>query len=243
MHPCSLYRKPAVINLDTYTYKSKSGSKKKTKASQPWLPTLNLHISEQDILLSPTAWITDTIVNAAQHLLKKQFPSISGLQDVALGLVMNFNIQTGEFVQILHTAEGHWLAISTLGLHHPDVNVYDSVYLTLPTLAKAQIASLLNTKETKINVHIMKLHMQVLLIVKLLMIFMHSLCMHMQSGSCDCGLFAIAYITELAHGNDPRHVVFEQHKMRKHLYTCFKRGHLSSFPHKKMVSQFYYHNL
>ena len=121
-------RKPAVINLDTYAFQSKSGSMKKTKASQPWLPTLNLHISEQDILLSPTAWITDTIVNAAQNMLKKQFPSISGLQDVALGLV-NFNIQTGEFVQILHTAEGHWLAISTLGLHHPDVNIYDSVYL------------------------------------------------------------------------------------------------------------------
>ena len=40
--------------------------------------------------------------------------------------------------------------------------------------------------------------------------------MHMQSGSCDCGLFAIAYITELAHGNDPRHVVL----------TLVKKWHL-----------------
>lgn len=101
-------------------YKPKSGSKKKTKASQPWLPTLKLHIYEQDILLSPTAWLSDTIVNASQDLLKKQFPNISGL---ALGLVMNFTIQTGEFVQILHTTEGHWLTISTLALHHSDVNV------------------------------------------------------------------------------------------------------------------------
>ena len=81
-----------------------------------WLPSLNLSQTDKDILLSPTAWITDSIVNAAQQLLREQFPQLPGLQDVSLGLTMAFDIMPGEFLQILHTSQGHWLTVSTTGV-------------------------------------------------------------------------------------------------------------------------------
>ena len=109
-----------------------------------WLPYLNLSQKDKEILLSPTAWITDSIVNAAQQLLREQFPRLPGLQDVSLGLTMAIDVMPGEFLQILHTSQDHWL---TIGVEHPKVKVYDSLFDFLPNLAKAQIASLLCSKQ------------------------------------------------------------------------------------------------
>ena len=38
-----------------------------------------------------------------------------------------------------------------------------------------------------------------------------------QEGCDDCGLFAVAFATELAFGKDPTHCCHEQKKKRKHL--------------------------
>ena len=117
--------------------------KEPPKEDQPWIPDL----CERDwfTLLSPTAWLTDDIINAAQKLLKTQFPAVSGFQSVVCGLTMKFNVhvELGESIQILHTSQGHWLTDSTFGAEHPEVRVYNSLYSTLPILAKAQIANFL----------------------------------------------------------------------------------------------------
>ena len=43
-------------------------------------------------------------------LLKQQFPRLSGLQDVSLGLTLAFEIEASEFVQVLRTGSSHyWL--------------------------------------------------------------------------------------------------------------------------------------
>ena len=126
-----------------------------------WLPFLNLSHKDKEILLSPTAWISDSIVNAAQQLLREQFPQLPGLQDVSLGVTMAFNIMPGEFLQILHTSRDHWLTISTIGVKHPIVKIYDSLFNYLPNLAKAQIASLLCSKQDIIEAHIMDVKLQV----------------------------------------------------------------------------------
>ncbi len=79
----------------------------KVKKVNKWIPELGLYESDRKVLLSSTEWITDGIVNAAQHLMREVNPVILGLQDVALGLTMSFEIQRGKFVQILHTGHGH----------------------------------------------------------------------------------------------------------------------------------------
>ena len=55
-------------------------------------------------------------------------------------------------------------------------------------------------------------------------------------GSCDCGLFAIAFTLHLAMGNDPQHILFEQSQMRSHLLKCFQKKKVEPFLHKKVAS-------
>lgn len=55
-----------------------------------------------------------------------------------------------------------------------------------------------------------------------------------QNGAIDCGLYAIAYATELCHGRTPRNARFHQEGMRQHLHRCLSQGVIESFP---MVSQ------
>lgn len=51
-----------------------------------------------------------------------------------------------------------------------------------------------------------------------------------QPNSCDCGLFALAYATELAFGYEPALCSFKQLQMRKHLTHCLEVGKMMRFP-------------
>lgn len=55
-----------------------------------------------------------------------------------------------------------------------------------------------------------------------------------QSGSCDCGLYAIAFGTAVAFADDPTNCLFDQVMMRSHLYSCLEAGRMKMFPHKKI---------
>lgn len=94
-------------------------------------------------------------------LLRKQFPDINSLQSVSLGQVMNFKMQNGAFLQILHSSDNHWLTIVGTGGQYPSVRVYDSLYSSTLSMVKAQIACLLCTKENKFQVDIMDVKAQV----------------------------------------------------------------------------------
>ena len=107
-----------------------------------------------------------------------------------------------------------WLMISTIGTKHPEVNVYDSLYsFTSPSL-KLQISSLLYRQ-----------HLHIMLVFK---------DVQMQCGSSDCGVFSIAFATALAHGQQPGNFIFDQHKLREHLFNCFESRKMSMFPIKKL---------
>ena len=188
-----------------------------------------------DILLHPAAWLNDMIISAAQSLLKKQNPLVGGFQPPYLGQTCAFDIQSEEFVQILHNGHGHWLTVSMLGaedgaevyvydstdfvrchvvfatpttnfdllmsvvafdiqseefvqiLHNghghwltvsmlgaedgAEVYVYDSMYPSVGTYTKKQVASILCSKKKAIKLKIMDVQMQ--------------------AGGCDCGLVLI----------------------------------------------------
>ena len=133
-----------------------------TVTSKPWIPELKLCHSDKKILLATTGWLNDQIINAAQQLLRKQFPLLSGLQNVTLGLVMSFEIPGKEFIQILHSPVNHWVTVSTIGIEESNqIILFDSKYVTLTTLLNAQIACLLNTIGDKIEVNIVDVQSQV----------------------------------------------------------------------------------
>ena len=78
-----------------------------------WMETPLYSLSDKDraVLLSPTGWLNDNLIVAAQNILRKQ-SSVPGFQDTCLGQSMSFEIQRGEFIQVLHDGHGHWLVVS-----------------------------------------------------------------------------------------------------------------------------------
>ena len=43
----------------------------------------------------------------------------------------------------------------------------------------------------------------------------------------DCGVFAVAFLVELAFGSDPRAVIYRQDIIRSHLESCLCEGKLT----------------
>ena len=72
-------------------------------------PLANLTTPGCQIILNPTGWLTSDIVNKAQVPLHEENQSIEGFQRSTLGPVCNFDVVSGEFVQILHTGSAHWV--------------------------------------------------------------------------------------------------------------------------------------
>ena len=64
----------------------------------------------------------------------------------------------------------------------------------------------------------------------------HSISVQQQKRSTDCGLFAIAFVTELCTGHNPIEAEFVQSEMRPHLVNCLKMGKLSRFPQQSQHS-------
>ena len=154
---CTLVKKTqntAARNLVVHQRKAKSGTKKPAKTvyvdlmaqregkdtelPQPWMKIgiVQLSQADKDILLHPRAWLNDKIIHAAQVLLKSQVPLVGGLQEPCKGQVCSFDIERGEFVQILHDGHGHWLMVSTVGAKNGEVYIYDSMYPSVGTYSK-----------------------------------------------------------------------------------------------------------
>lgn len=57
----------------------------------------------------------------------------------------------------------------------------------------------------------------------------------MQNGTSDCGLYAIAFATSIAFGDNPGSCLFDTQKMRRHLYHCLEAGKLEPFPQKSRL--------
>ena len=111
-------------------------------------------------MLNPAGLLNDSIIDAAQKLLKQAFPALSGLQCVCRGLTMNFDIEPSEFIQVIHNGRGHWLTISMIGTSHPDVHVYDSMYPTAGSHVKTQTTAILYTESPAIHLQFMNVQMQ-----------------------------------------------------------------------------------
>ena len=64
----------------------------KTNAALFWIESLHLLMSDYDVLLNGS-WVTDNIVNAGQIIIKDTFPHICGLQNILLGMNLQFDVQ------------------------------------------------------------------------------------------------------------------------------------------------------
>lgn len=57
-------------------------------------------MKDKSIIACPTGWLSDSIIDGAQKLLKHLNPTMSGLQNVCQASALAFDIQRSEFVQV-----------------------------------------------------------------------------------------------------------------------------------------------
>ena len=68
-----------------------------------WIKELNLYMADKECIENGSE-VSDNVINAAQTLLKHQFPHILGFQNTLLGYSVKFlSISNVPAVQILHT--------------------------------------------------------------------------------------------------------------------------------------------
>ncbi|KAL5493490.1 hypothetical protein EMCRGX_G014680 [Ephydatia muelleri] len=176
---------------------------------QHWVPGLT---TEDKKMITSGGWLSDEIVDAGQKLLKSTYPNIQGLQEVALYMVLSYSIAKSEFIQIMNTGKHHWVIVSNINCNDEEIHVYDCASGSPTSFLLNQIASIVCTPKD---------------IIKLTYIDVQ-----MQQGCDDCGLFAIAFATSLARGEQPGSFFYKQKAMRKHLITQKKK--ITAFPIKKI---------
>ena len=84
------------------------------------------------------------------------------------------------YFQILHTGSDHWIAIKAISEN--EVYIYDSIYMKPTHCTLKQIASTLHAPSSQIILHLERVQMQ--------------------SNSVDCGVYAIAFLSDLCYGKD-----------------------------------------
>ena len=150
--------------------------------------------------------LDDFIIYTAMSLLQKEFPSLM-VQPPSLYRSTGYVYNPFETVQIVHNDAHHWLLLSSL---NGMVTIYDSLNTKPTESLKRQMSQLFSPDDS-------------------LPQFQQVSC-HKQTGSNDCGVFAIAYAVSVLHGISPDSVIFDQSKMRAHLVQCFQEGELKQFP-------------
>ena len=178
---------------------------------QHWVPGLT---TEDKKMITSGGWLSDEIVDAGQKLLKSMYPHIQGLQEVALGMVLSYSIAKSEFIQIMNTGKHHWVTVSNINCNDEEIHVYDCASGSPTSSLLNQIASIVCTPKD---------------IIKLTYVDVQ-----MQQGCDDCGLFAIAFATSLARGEQPGSFFYQQKAMRKHLVDCLEKQNITAFPIQKI---------
>ncbi|XP_078382523.1 uncharacterized protein LOC144665209 [Oculina patagonica] len=162
-----------------------------------------------DLIINPTGWLDCDIIQQAHVLLQPENPAIAGFQRPTLGPVRNFDVVSGEFIQILHTGNNHWVCTSSIGCVPGYVNLFDSLYHdSVVQEVEEQTNDLLGGR----------------------LIALDPKPVQQQTNGSDCGVFAVAFATCLVFGVDPTFINFDAQGMRHHLVTCLRNGRISLFP-------------
>ena len=163
-------------------------------------------MSDKDIETLENGWLTDEHMLKANNVLKKDYPSVDGLQDTLLQQNFSWDIPSSEFVQVLHVNGNHWITISNIGVSDQSVNVYDSLYNGINQATKELIAKYVHKDKVKINI----------------------MNVQQQENESDCGVFAIAFAKCLLEGKDTSEYDFVN--PRKHLAQYLPQGIIPEFP-------------
>ena len=151
--------------------------------------------------------LNDRVVDAAQQIIKEQFPDINGFQPTVFKQnLKHFKMSHDNTVPTLHRGDRNQ---DTVSCKEGSVNWYDSMYTELDIDRKLQVCSILkyDGKPIKFN----KVPVQT------------------QQGAVGCGFNDIAFATAICNGNSPQKLVFNQEQMRQHLIESIENKNFTNF--------------
>ena len=208
-HPVKQEQEETVSDVTITKVVENSDAPKKTSRK------LKFSLAEKEVIMS-NGMLTDESINLSQQLLKKVNPSIAGLYDTSLGRTNSFEIVPSEknYIQILHTGHTHWICVANTkpGKESNDTcYVYDSLNGgSLSKLSSNQIAEFSHEPSMAIKINIRPVQQQ--------------------TNGVECGLYAIAFATSLAFGENPEKIIYDEKNMRKHLVKCLTNEKMEPFP-------------
>ena len=191
-----------------------------------WIKDLELYINDYEVLTS-TRWLNDQIIYAAQSLLCEQSKGqILGWKSTQCSKRANLFPKLPadcKYVQILNVSGCHWATVSNMkvpgdGIFWDSTCIYDSLFSSVSNDTMNQICSFVLPKCSSMRFDLMNTQIQ--------------------ENVNDCGLFAIAYATELVFGHDPCVTNFKTEVMRSHLIKCLKNHKMESFPKRRRTIGF-----
>ena len=163
--------------------------------------------------------LTDQHIDFANRLLKNDNLHIQGLETPLLSATsrgFTIPLKTISTVQI-HHADNHWVT-SYRQANEDVVYLYDSLLKTdahnMPVLHQTltnQLRQMYGSDATFVTVGCADTTQQL--------------------NGIDCGVFAIAFATDLCNGHDPGTIKYSAKQMRQHLVKCFTNGKMLTFPH------------
>jgi hypothetical protein len=168
------------------------------------------------ILLTRFGWLTDDLIDAAQHLIKYLETGVGGLNCIAATThCSRFALPHDPHQTIqCHNIGLHWVTSTSVS---GKVVVYESLYRTVNASFKRQLVyrykGLCNDDGS--------LDITVVL-------------QQRQRGTSDCGLYCIDNAVALANGIDPSTISWDQDRMRDHLRECFEQRKIEMFQQIEM---------
>ena len=177
-----------------------------------WIPELGLTNTERDFILNNEC-IFDKTIDAGMSLLNRIVPHYMFQRSTSAIEVLRYT--PFDTIHIHHNADNHFrLTVS----NNRKVTLYDSLNYE-PTEALIQQIRAIYSPDDTTTPETFQCNI-----------------IGRQIGAVDCGLYALAYATELVHGYDPGLYLFDQSKMRGHLIQCLTSKQMSRFP-KSTVAQ------
>ena len=159
----------------------------------------------------------------AEQLSKKKFPIFGGLQDIALSEHYGLDVVKKDkpFIQVLYNGSAHWICVFNSDRNRSENNtchILDSLSRGKITKnLEKKICALLLSKEPVIKVVINSVQQQ--------------------ANGVDCGVFAIAYATSLAFGENPTLCSYNVPLMRQHLVNCLEKEMMYPFPKQDITKR------
>ena len=171
---------------------------------------LDLYTENKARILQKTTRLSDSEIHAGKMFLKRDFPFVDGLGDPAIN-GSHVVPATSDFIQIINTG-AHWVCLSTISTTSipGTVKIFDSMYHNANSTSIEHACRVLMYPGEKVTIVNEQVQRQV--------------------GGSDCGLFSLAFATDLCHGIDPINQKYNQGSMRQHYVHCLENGTLSPFP-------------